>query len=446
MADAEIIPIGTRGRPGRGTGKDKPSSAARSLAAPKAAPKPAARPQAGRRRAVGGAGAAGGREARAAGPRGAGHQGHGAAQGTAARKAAPPKKDTSLQAQEPARPAATTRERSPLGGIPAGRLAGRVPARRQGGLRRPVGAAARPLPRLPPPPGDRRLRRRRVRLRPRGHRALLHGRAPADRREVVPGRGPRRGQHPGRGRCPRGVQPLRHGPGRRPDDDGVDPRRHRPLPAPARRRPGLPDARRQHPRPQGRRHPGLQRGRRADARQRRAGRRLARGLQGHRQAVRRAVQAPAVRPGRLRLGGPAHRRTDHPAVGRRAPRRSTRSSATSRRWRGCSECPTSRSRRSSRCSGRSAWCRCRRSGCSSSASRSAPTSYDAGAADDPMLVFNVTDQVRETIQQTLYTLLMKRQSVFTRDPPETSRNRADPPETCRRADPPDFRRVVVKAG
>ena len=34
--------------------------------------------------------------------------------------------------------------------------------------------------------------------------------------------------------------------------------------------------------------------------------------------------------------------------------------------------------------------------------------YDAGAADDPMLVFNVTDQVRETIQQTLYTLLMDR--------------------------------------
>ena len=28
--------------------------------------------------------------------------------------------------------------------------------------------------------------------------------------------------------------------------------------------------------------------------------------------------------------------------------------------------------------------------------------YDEGAADDPMLVFNVTDQVRETIQQTLY--------------------------------------------
>ena len=38
--------------------------------------------------------------------------------------------------------------------------------------------------------------------------------------------------------------------------------------------------------------------------------------------------------------------------------------------------------------------------------------YDEGAADDPMLVFNVTDQVRETIQQTLYSLLMDRESVF----------------------------------
>ena len=38
--------------------------------------------------------------------------------------------------------------------------------------------------------------------------------------------------------------------------------------------------------------------------------------------------------------------------------------------------------------------------------------YEVGAADDPMLVFNVTDQVRESIQQTLYTLLMKRKSVF----------------------------------
>ncbi len=34
------------------------------------------------------------------------------------------------------------------------------------------------------------------------------------------------------------------------------------------------------------------------------------------------------------------------------------------------------------------------------------------AAEDPMLVFNLTDQVRETIQSTLYTLLLQRRSVF----------------------------------
>ncbi|MEN8707503.1 MAG: lysophospholipid acyltransferase family protein [Nocardioides marinisabuli] len=38
--------------------------------------------------------------------------------------------------------------------------------------------------------------------------------------------------------------------------------------------------------------------------------------------------------------------------------------------------------------------------------------FEDGAADDPMLVFNVTDQVRETIQQTLYSLLRQRESVF----------------------------------
>lgn len=39
-------------------------------------------------------------------------------------------------------------------------------------------------------------------------------------------------------------------------------------------------------------------------------------------------------------------------------------------------------------------------------------SYGDGAADDPTLVFNLTDQVRETIQQTLYALLTQRRSVF----------------------------------
>jgi 1-acyl-sn-glycerol-3-phosphate acyltransferase len=38
--------------------------------------------------------------------------------------------------------------------------------------------------------------------------------------------------------------------------------------------------------------------------------------------------------------------------------------------------------------------------------------FGPAAADDPMLVFNLTDQVRETIQHTLYKLLMQRRSVF----------------------------------
>ena len=142
----------------------------------------------------------------------------------------------------------------------------------------------------------------------------------------------------------------------------VGPRPHRPAPASARRRPGLPDADRQRAGPQGRRHAGLQRGRRADAPRRRARRGLARGVQGDRQALLRALQAAAVRPRRLRLGRAAHRRADRPAARWSAPRRSTRWWATSRRWPGCWACPTSRSRRSSRCSARWGWCRCRRSG------------------------------------------------------------------------------------
>jgi 1-acyl-sn-glycerol-3-phosphate acyltransferase len=39
--------------------------------------------------------------------------------------------------------------------------------------------------------------------------------------------------------------------------------------------------------------------------------------------------------------------------------------------------------------------------------------FPEGAADDPALVFDLADQVREVIQQTLYRLLMQRRSVFT---------------------------------
>ncbi|MEO7981711.1 MAG: lysophospholipid acyltransferase family protein [Sporichthyaceae bacterium] len=42
----------------------------------------------------------------------------------------------------------------------------------------------------------------------------------------------------------------------------------------------------------------------------------------------------------------------------------------------------------------------------------ATDAYDPGSSDDPMLVFNLTDQVRETIQHTLYRLLMSRKSIF----------------------------------
>jgi 1-acyl-sn-glycerol-3-phosphate acyltransferase len=38
--------------------------------------------------------------------------------------------------------------------------------------------------------------------------------------------------------------------------------------------------------------------------------------------------------------------------------------------------------------------------------------YGVGAADDPMVTFEVTDQVRENIQQTLYRLLAGRRNVF----------------------------------
>ena len=38
--------------------------------------------------------------------------------------------------------------------------------------------------------------------------------------------------------------------------------------------------------------------------------------------------------------------------------------------------------------------------------------YDESAAEDPMVTFELTDHVRETIQQTLYRLLAKRRNVF----------------------------------
>jgi len=42
----------------------------------------------------------------------------------------------------------------------------------------------------------------------------------------------------------------------------------------------------------------------------------------------------------------------------------------------------------------------------------ATAGYDESAADDPMVTFELTDQVRETIQQTLYRLLAQRRNMF----------------------------------
>jgi len=106
VADAEIIPIGTRGRPGRGTGSPKPSSAARSLAAkpaPKAAPRVAAS------------------KPRTATPRRTSKPAAAEAieQVTteAVPPAAPPSAPPSVPPSTPPRPAATTADRGPLAGI-----------------------------------------------------------------------------------------------------------------------------------------------------------------------------------------------------------------------------------------------------------------------------------------------------------------------------------------
>ena len=60
---------------------------------------------------------------------------------------------------------------------------------------------------------------------------------------------------------------------------------------------------------------------------------------------------------------------------------------------------SSRSRRPSPGSGRSGWSRCRRAGGSSSASRSTVAAPRPEAADDRRVVFDLSEQVRETIQE-----------------------------------------------
>ena len=101
--DADVIPIGIAGRPGRGTGRTHPSSAARNLAPAK---KPAAKKSAARKPAANKAAA-----------------NKSAAPEPVAAPTTPPRPDQASPDQvspDQARPAASTEDRNPLAGIPVG--------------------------------------------------------------------------------------------------------------------------------------------------------------------------------------------------------------------------------------------------------------------------------------------------------------------------------------
>ena len=161
--------------------------------------------------------------------------------------------------------------------------------------------------------------------------------------------------------------------------------------------------------PQGRRHAGVQRGRRAAAGRRRAGRRVARGLQGHRQAVPRAVQAAALRPGRIRDAGARDRRADHPGVDRRrrgdppdaGRRQAARPAARPAVLPDHADVPVARAARA-RPAAEQVVHRVRRR----------RSNRRTATRRRPEAVSELADQVRETIQATLYRLLVQRRSVW----------------------------------
>ena len=136
------------------------------------------------------------------------------------------------------RPASTASSgTAPASAVPteqARRTGPRRPAGHRRSGRRPPVRIASPAPRrrdrvearpgrfagLRPPPDDRRLRGRRLRLRPRLHRSRARAAAEGVVREVVPHRDARHGEHPGHRRCAAGGQPFRHRRGRCADDGG----------------------------------------------------------------------------------------------------------------------------------------------------------------------------------------------------------------------------------
>ena len=170
---------------------------------------------------------------------------------------------------------------------------------------------------LHPLPVDRRLRGRRVRLRPRVDRAIF---LPLLRPLVrswfrVEVRGAE--NLPDRRLGAAGLQPRGHHAARRDGAAHGRLRRDRPARPHARRGPDLQDPVLPRPRPQDGHHAGLPGGRRTAARLRRAGLGLPGGLQGPRQAVRGPLQAAALRPWRLRLGRRPRPGADHPGLHRR---------------------------------------------------------------------------------------------------------------------------------
>ncbi len=138
MADAEVIPLGTRGRPGRGSGNAKPSSAARTLA-PAAARRKAVPPP----RTPPDAPADPPRSVPPVAPRLARDE------PVAVEPTPPPHDEPTAATAAPAAdesdpPRARVRDREPAGGIPVGGVGGSADLRRPGGVRRPLGAAAPP--------------------------------------------------------------------------------------------------------------------------------------------------------------------------------------------------------------------------------------------------------------------------------------------------------------
>ncbi len=179
-------------------------------------------------------------------------------------------------------------------------------------------------------PAERSLRTGRVRLRPRARRHRRAARLPAALREVLPRRGERHRERAAHRARAAGGQSRRWAVAVGRGDD----RRRRPhrtpggtVPAPARCRPALRDARRGHAGAPLRRDAGLPRRRRPVAARRRAGRRLARGVQGHRQALPRPLPAAALRTRRLRAV------RDHAPGPRSSRSRSSARRRSTRCWR-----------------------------------------------------------------------------------------------------------------